>query len=356
MGNSVRFGVIGCGGMVRNHLATLEGKNPATDPALMPYAQRAVGRGYCDVDKSKAEKHLATYGGAYATDDPERLFSDPEIDAVIIATWHDSHAMYSLKAIEAGKHVLIEKPMCMTEQECDQICGAVAGSGLKYMPAFRTRFAKGSKDVKRHFPQPDNTVAFARVKGIWPERIWAQDPIKGGGQILSQGCHVVDLMFFLAGSEPESVYATGGVFHHSKPRPIDTINAAVRYRNGSVGAFIGGDGGTGGVLRNHYLANNCDFFVLVVDKGLSAIALDHGEAACFESSVPDWKPPYDSSVAGDAEPDRAKLNGLADILPALVKGIVDDTELPANEMDGARTTRFILKCFESARTGQVISF
>jgi len=194
------------------------------------------------------------------------------------------------------------------------------------------------------------------VKGIWPEHIWAQDPVKGGGQILSQGCHVVDLMFYLAGAEPESVYATGGMFHHSKPEPMDTINAAVRYRNGSVGAFIGGDGGTGGVLRNHYLANKCDFFVLVVDGGRSGIALDHGEAACFESSVPDWSPPYASSVTEGETPDNGQLNGLADILPTLVKGIVDDTELPATHVDGARATRFILKCFESARTGKVITF
>lgn len=354
--DKVRLGVIGCGRMCKAHLATVQGKDPNTDPELRPFAEKTSVRAFCDIDGSKAEDFLKTYGADYATDDPAKIFADPEIHAVLITTWHDTHALYSLLALEAGKHVLIEKPMCMTEKECDDICAAAARTGLKYLPAFRTRFAKGARDVKREISCPDNTIACARTHSLWPEHIWAQDPDKGGGQILSQGCHIVDLMFYLAGAEPESVYATGGVFHHSKPEPMDTINAAVQYKNGSVGAFFGGDGGTGNLLMHHVLPNNCDFFVMVLQKGRSAIALDHGETACFESCLSDWTPPYESSVSGDSVPDRDALNGLANILPTLSRAIMEDTELPATAEDGARATRFILKCFESARTGKVMRF
>jgi predicted dehydrogenase len=351
--STVRLGVLGCGGMCRAHLGSVGAKSPAISGELRPFAERIEVRGLCDVDLSKAEAYRDTYGGAYATTDPARLFGDPEIDGVLITTWHDTHAPYSLRALESGKHVLIEKPMAMTEAECDAILEAEARSGLKYMVAFRCRFARGARDVKREIPQPDNIIAHARVDGIWPEGIWPQDPIKGGGQILSQGCHVVDMMFHLAGAEPESVYAVGGVFHHSRPEVIDTINASVRYRNGAVGAFLGGDGGTGRLLAPHPLPCGCPFFVMVVAKGRSAIAIDHGHDARFHSSDPAWTPPYEfGNHSQDLGADVA--GGVPDILPTFARCILNDEAPPATAADGARTTRFILRCFESARTGKVM--
>lgn len=355
--DTIRLGVIGCGNMSKVHLATVGGRSDHTDPDLLPFAQRVEVRGLADVDLARAEAHRQAYGGEYITDDPERLFRDPQIDAVLITTWHDTHAPYSLRAMECGKHVLIEKPMAMTERECDDIVAAVERTGVKYMVAFRCRFARGTKDVKREFPQPDNVIAHARYTGIWPEGIWPQDPVKGGGQILSQGCHIADLMFYLAGSEPESVYAVGGVFHHSRPDVIDTINASVRFRNGSVGAFLGGDGGTGGILAHHPLPCGCPFFVMVVHKGRSALVIDHGHDARFESAVPasEWQPPYAERVYSQEIGDGPS-SGLGDILPTFARCILRDETPPATAVDGARTTRFILKCFESARTGRVVPF
>ncbi|MBI3944453.1 MAG: Gfo/Idh/MocA family oxidoreductase [Armatimonadetes bacterium] len=353
----VRLGVIGCGGMCKAHLRTIGAKSPNISEPLRPFAEKITIYGLADVNLQKAEGHRQEFGGEYITDDPERIFTDPKIDAVLITTWHDTHARFSLRAMECGKHVLIEKPMAMTERECDDIVALAERSGVKYMVAFRCRFAKGAQAVRQEFPKPDNIIAHARTTGIWREGGWAQDPIKGGGQILSQGCHVVDMMFYLAGAEPESVYATGGVFHHSRPEVIDTINAAVRYKNGSVGAFLGGDGGTGGLMAGHPLNNGCPFFVMVVDKGRSAIAIDHGENCHFESAVPEavWKKPYE---AGNFSIDLGggRASGVSDILPTFAQCILNGEPVPTTAFDGARTTRFILKCFESARTGKVIRF
>ncbi|HOJ20074.1 MAG TPA: Gfo/Idh/MocA family oxidoreductase [Armatimonadota bacterium] len=353
----IRLGVIGCGGMSRVHLATAGGKSPHTSEALRPFAERVEVYALADVDLARAEAHRQAYGGEYVTDDPERLFSDPNVDAVLITTWHDTHAAYSLRALESGKHVLIEKPMAMTERECDDIVAAVDRTKLKYMVAFRCRFGRGALDVKREIPHPKNVIAHARVAGIWPETSWAQDPVKGGGQILSQGCHIVDLMFFLAGSEPESVYATGGVFHHSRPDVIDTINASIRFKNGSVGAFLGGDGGTANLMLGHPLPCGCPFWVMAVDQGRSGLTIDHGHDARFESRVPEaeWKPPYDQKIYSQ-ELGQERASGLPEILPTFARCILRDEEPPATAVDGARTTRFILKCFESARTGRVIRF
>jgi myo-inositol 2-dehydrogenase / D-chiro-inositol 1-dehydrogenase len=354
--SNVRLGVIGCGGMCRAHLNSVGGKSEAISSDLRPFAEQVEVRALADIDLTKAEAYREAYGGEYVTDDVERIFRDPEVDAVLITTWHDTHAPYSLRALESGKHVLIEKPMAMTEDECDDILAAEERTSLKYMVAFRCRFAKGARDVKREIPHPDNVIAHARTDGIWPESLWAQDPLKGGGQILSQGCHIVDLMFYLAGAEPESVCAVGGVLHHSRPEVIDTINASIRFRNGSVGAFLGGDGGTGRLMADHPLPCGCPFFVMVIDKGRSAIATDHGHDARFHSSVPEteWKPPYEvRDYSRDIGADAA--SGVPDILPAFVRSILLDETPPATARDGARTTRFILRCFQSARTGRIVT-
>ena len=352
----VKLGVLGCGNMARAHLRSVGGKFDAISPDLCEWGARVHVRGLMDVDLGKAEAMQKESGGEYATDDAETIFADPDIDAVLITTWHDTHAPYSLRALESGKHVLIEKPMAMTEAECDDILAAVERTGLKYMVAFRCRFAKGARDVREAIPQPDNVMAFARVGGIWREGIWAQDPIKGGGQVLSQGCHVVDMMFFLAGAEPESVYATGGVFHHENPEVIDTINASIRFANGKVGSFVGGDGGTGNLLQKPAYVS-CPFYVLAVDAGRSGLAFDHGQNARFESSVPEdeWKPPYTERLYSE-EIGADAAGGIPDILPELARCIIEDDEPLASAVDGARTTRFILRCFESARTGRVIAF
>jgi len=354
--DTLRLGVIGCGNMCKHHVATVEGRSEGTSEELRPFAESVRIRGLADIDPAKAEAFRQEYGGDYATDDVERVFADPDVDAVLITTWHDTHAPYALRAMERGKHVLIEKPMAMTEAECDAIVAAEERTGLKFMVAFRCRFAKGARDVKREIPKPENIIACARVNGIWGEASWAQDPIRGGGQILSQGCHVVDMMFFLAGSEPESVYATGGVLHHPRPEVVDTINAAIRFKSGSVGAFLGGDGGSGGVLLKPAFAS-CPFFVTVVDAGRSGSAFDHGQNARFESAVPAdvWKPPYEASYYSEELGDSV-ASGIPDILPSFARAVLLDETPVATAVDGARTTRFILRCFESARTGRIIQF
>ncbi|MEI6503310.1 MAG: Gfo/Idh/MocA family oxidoreductase [Armatimonadota bacterium] len=353
--DKVRLGVIGCGGMCKAHLPSVGGKSTYISAQYQPFAEQVEVGALCDVNLERAEEYRQQFGGEYVTDDVDRILSDPNIDAVLITTWHDTHAPFSVKAMQAGKHVLIEKPMAMTEQECDDVLAWEERSGVNYMVAFRCRFAKGSNDIKREIPQPDTIIANARYTSIWPEGIWPQDPIKGGGQILSQGCHVVDEMFYLAGAEPAEVWATGGVYHHDQPEPFDTINAAIRFKNGATGCFMGGDGGTGGILSNHPLPCGCPFYVTVVGKGRSATAIDHGHDARFESCDPTWTPPYTNKEYGK-ELGESGASGVPDILPAFAMSILKGEKPIATAYDGARTTRFILRCFESARTGKIMTF
>ena len=151
--DKVRLGVIGCGNMSRIHLATVGGKSEHTAPELLPFARQTEVYGLADVNLAHAEAHRQAYGGEYITDDPERIFTDPNIDAVLISAWH-THAPFPLRALECGKHVL-------TTDGDDRagvrdIVAAVERTGL-VLVAFRCR-SLGHQDIKRDF-QPDNIIA-----------------------------------------------------------------------------------------------------------------------------------------------------------------------------------------------------
>jgi predicted dehydrogenase len=81
------------------------------------------------------------------------------------------------------------------------------------------------------------------IDGRWPDDHWANDPLKGGGNILSQGCHAVELLSYLAGAKPIRIFAEGGNLHHPGLDIVDTMAATIRYENGAVATLLIGDAG-----------------------------------------------------------------------------------------------------------------
>ena len=84
----------------------------------------------------KAREFCEQYGGSYSTDDVEKIFHDPKIDAVYICTMHDTHADFCIRAAQAGKHVMVEKPLALTVEDCRRVGEAVEKHKVKLMPAF----------------------------------------------------------------------------------------------------------------------------------------------------------------------------------------------------------------------------
>src|SRR5205823_10458976 len=124
----MRAAIIGCGAIAEEHvqcIAQLDGIEAVA---------------YCDVMMDRAAIFLQKYGGSYATDDAERIFRDDSVDVVYICTLHDTHAPLAIRACEAGKNVMLEKPMALTLEECYAIGEAVERSGVTLMTAFKLRY------------------------------------------------------------------------------------------------------------------------------------------------------------------------------------------------------------------------
>ncbi len=168
----------------------------------------------------------------------------PDIDAVVIATRHDSHAALSIDALKAGKHVFVEKPLALRHAELDAIERAhrdanVSGHGPLLMVGFNRRFAPQVQKIKALLAGVSGPKAFVMTvnAGAIPASHWTQDATVGGGRIIGEACHFIDLLRFLAGAAVTS--------HHVTRMPSatdDTVTIQLAFADGSIGTV-------------HYFAN-----------------------------------------------------------------------------------------------------
>jgi predicted dehydrogenase len=176
------------------------------------------------------------YGFRMATADATEVIRHADVDAVFVLTRHNLHAPYVVAALEANKHVFCEKPLALTRDEMTAIERARAASKGDVMVGFNRRFAPLVQRVAAHFAgRGAPLVMHYRVNaGFIPAEHWVHDPVEGGGRILGEGCHFVDLLHFLAGARPVRVFAES-IGAGSRFRGDDNVAITIRFADGSVG-------------------------------------------------------------------------------------------------------------------------
>jgi predicted dehydrogenase/threonine dehydrogenase-like Zn-dependent dehydrogenase len=188
------------------------------------------------------------FGFRAAATDPAEAIADDNADAIVIATQHDSHARFVIDALDAGKHVFVEKPLCLTLDELAAVESAYRRaqerSGLVLMVGFNRRFAPHVLTIKKLLQGtagPKSLVMTVNAGSI-PASHWAQDPARGGGRLTGEGCHFIDLLRFLTGS-PISAHHT--TYMHAGT--LDTATTQLVFEDGSIGTV-------------HYFANGSKRF------------------------------------------------------------------------------------------------
>lgn len=163
---------------------------------------------------------------------PEQILQDPSIDAVFIATRHDSHAPLVVQALEAGKPVFVEKPLALTTAELDDVTKAWSASQLPAMVGFNRRFAPFSVRLREALRrQPGPVIVAIRINaGTTPDDHWTRDLDVGGGRIVGEMCHFVDLASYLFEQHPREVFATGAR-DGSSPKGNENVIASLRFED-----------------------------------------------------------------------------------------------------------------------------
>lgn len=190
------------------------------------------------------------FGFEQTTTHTAGLFTDDAAHAVVITTRHDSHARFVIQALKAGKHVFVEKPLCLTLKELDAIQAACAPSHLHpaalpmVMVGFNRRFAPQVQKMKQLLngvAGPKTFIMTVNAGAIAADH-WTQDPAEGGGRIIGEACHFIDLLRFLAGA---SIARAALLRMDTATR--DTISIQLLFADGSIGTV-------------HYLANGSKAF------------------------------------------------------------------------------------------------
>jgi predicted dehydrogenase len=321
MDRTINIGLIGCGGLGRVHADCVK----RIDGAQMI--------AFCDTNEFAAKKICDDFQGKYATTSAEKLLTDREIDAVYICTRHDSHASLAIAAARAGKHILVEKPLALNIEDCEAIAREVARAGVHLMPAFKMRYYPLVQKAHEFIPSPLIVVG-QMMDNRWPDDSWAQDPVQGGANVHSQGCHTTDIMRYFAGSEPKTIWATGGTFTHSGHACIDQCVASIQFDNGRVGSWIQGDAAQGQYTSKF-------FFELFGPDGRSVQLYDRLKKATFFDGQKTWTE------------ERTDEEGFylenVEFVAALREG-----RAPAlNAQDGIQATRIVLAADRAIRSGEV---
>lgn len=308
----IRVAVVGVGAFAQGmHLPNLKQL-----PSL--YHLRAV------VSKTGLNAHNIglQFGADYATTDYQEVLADPDVDMVLICTRHNLHTQQTLQAIAAGKAVFVEKPMALSLDELDQIEKALSKTPVPFMVGFNRRFSPAASRAKEILASnPGPLMLLYRVNaGYIPLNHWIQDA-EGGGRIIGEACHMVDLLQFLVGSKVQDIQSTALRSNQDHISGTDNMSINIRYSNGSVATLLYTSLGTADFPKE-YLEIYAGDRVLVMD--------DFKALRVYGAAIKGWR--------SDVQ-DKGHLNELK----AFAGYVTAKREAPISLQDLIETTRLTIQ-------------
>jgi predicted dehydrogenase/threonine dehydrogenase-like Zn-dependent dehydrogenase len=204
---------------------------------LLPYVKEARLRGAASGLGASADIVGKRFGFEFAAAEHDQILKDPETDVVIIATRHQHHGSLTVRALQEGKAVFVEKPLCLTMDELRSIFAAHGEDGFLHV-GFNRRFAPVVRAISEHFPTDSPAAMLCRINAGALVDHWLKDIATGGGRVLGEACHYIDLLRFLAGSPMTRIYATAVRKPAVSAIESEDISIAIEYKNGSIGTVL----------------------------------------------------------------------------------------------------------------------
>ena len=221
--------VIGAGSFAANFLVPIVAKR-----------SELTLRGIVSASGVRARSLADQYRFPYCSSDAAEVFADDQTSGVLVLTRHDSHAPLTVAALEARKHVFVEKPLAMNLTELQDVVASQKRSGRMVQVGFNRRFAPLAVRLKRHFAgrrQP-MSVTFRSNVGFRPPEHWLHDPVQGGGVILGEAVHFIDFCHWLIGSPPVSVSTAAFAGEPRGALNEDNVHINLRFADGSIATVV----------------------------------------------------------------------------------------------------------------------
>jgi predicted dehydrogenase len=345
MATSLRTGIVGCGSIAAAH---------ATALAEIPESDFSAS---CDVDQTRAQALAEKHGVPHVFTDFRELFASGTVDAVCVCTPHPSHAAIVLAAADAGVHVLVEKPIAAELAEADVMVEAAERAGITFGGIFQRRFWPAAQRLRQAIDEGvfgRLTMAECQIRLWRPREYFARDAwrgkwaTEGGGALMNQGIHIIDLMQWFMGPAVE-IYAKYGTLQHADFIDVeDTVVATIVFANGALGT----------IQAATTIFPELGFRVAV-----------HGDSHAYASI---WERPEGTEgvfdiwgVDGQAEhidmlvPDRPTTPGFPDFhwlqIQEFLQAILAGREPAVTGAEARKALEIILAIYESSRTGRPVT-
>ncbi len=320
---AVTLGVIGAGAYARGVLL------PAFKSAGAEFGVIASASGVSARDAGDRFDFARLASGA------DEVIGDAAVNLVVVATRHDTHAELARRALAAGRHVFVEKPLALNDEELDAVIETAAASGGRLMVGFNRRFSPLARRAKEFFAdrRAPLSILYRVSAGRVPVEHWTQDPREGGGRIVGEVCHFVDLMSYWTGARPTRVYAERVETGNRQATADDSVFVTIRFADGS---------------------NGCVAYLAEGDRALPKERVEiFGEGRTF--ALEDFRTA--TLYAGGRE-ERVKLRaqdkGQRDAARAACAVVMGGGPAPITIEELAATTRATFRIVESLRTGRPV--
>jgi predicted dehydrogenase len=299
----LQIGIIGVGGIAQGrHI-----------PALQALKEDCVITAVSDVNKERAQEVAAKYNIVHVFEDYQDMFN--VVDAVIICTPNKFHAEITVAALEAGVHVLCEKPMALSAEECEKMLEASQRSNKVLAIAYHYRFMKNSQAAKQLMKEV-GTPLVTRVQALRRRKVpgwgvFTNKSLQGGGSLIDYGCHLLDLAIWLMGS-PKHISVNGSTYNMLSKTP-NSVNQWGAFDHETfdvddhVTAYIKFENGASLLLETSWAANILDdkehVSISGVEGGISVFPLELYTAknGMLMNSQPAWVPGEDDPGLAQAK-------------------------------------------------------
>ena len=330
---AMKAAVIGCGGNGRGH-------------ALNARRLGIEVVGFCDVIPEAAERVREELDGRYATTDADQIMRDDSIDLLYIGTHHDAHYPLALAGAQGGKHMLLEKPMCIWREQAAEVAEAVEKAGVKVVIDHWFRNTPAALKTRESIPHPRLSHGQLAMDNYGHKppggSSWVWDKDDGGGLLISTAVHTVDLLAYLMDSAGDRVYAEGRVFDRQNKGTEgypDGLVGTILWKSGALSTVISTDQG-----MNPFVSK---WFHEVWDGERSAVFSAHMRRADFSGCDVDY---VDARELPEEE-QRTTVGGYT-MQVNLLEAIRTNGDTICNVHDGVRSVSICNALDAAVRTGK----
>jgi predicted dehydrogenase len=342
----IHVGILGCGAIARKRHIVECSRHPGVEIA-----------GVYDISEERSDELAKAYNiKAYKS--MEEMIADPQVDAVIVCVANSSHAEYTIKALEAGKHVLCEKPMATTPEECEEMVSAAQKSGKRLSIAQNQRLSPAHVHAKRVLKSSElgKVISFQSTFGHKGPEMWSMDRSADTwffkkesavfGSMADLGIHKLDLILYLLDDKVTSAYANLLTLDKKFPdgKPIEVDDNSVMFLT-----FEKGTVGTVTTSWTHY-GEECNATVLYCEKGIIRMYADpkYTLQIIYADGT---KVNYELASMQTNNDDQQTSSGVID---TFVEGLKTNapTVLDADRI--IESMRVVFACLESSKNGKAV--